>query len=124
MIDMQIKGIEEARQFLEKMDRNLQDISRVKAFIGSNLRYAYGIEYGVTRGGKLARRAGGAFMITNAIKDVRDDLKRNMIAAITGDGDIEAAVYRAALTAENIAKGKTPVRTGSLRRSIHTVVVR
>lgn len=122
MITLQMKGIEEASAYLKKLRGNLERLGKARIMIGSNLKYAYGIEFGRHRvSGRTARKMGGAFMLTNARKEVQADLIQEVKAAIVQGGDIDQALYRAALKAENIAKSNTPVKTGSLRRSLHTI---
>lgn len=90
--------------------------------VGSNLVYAYGIEHGRHRGGSLARAAGGAFMLRNALQAVHPRIKSTIAAALLhGEQAARQALLRLGYDVERGAKATVPVKTGSLRRSLHTV---
>lgn len=114
-------GLEEAVKYLQNQQARAQAFQRVRVFVGSNLKYAYGIEFGQHRGGRLARRAGGAFMLTNAINAIRPEVDDIFRAVGTSGFDFGTALWRLGMRVQTIAMSKTPVVTGSLRRSMHTV---
>jgi hypothetical protein len=116
-----LTGIKEALKYLADQESRARSFNRVRVLVGSNLVYAYGIEFGKHRNGRLARRAGGAFMLTNALKAVRPEIADIFSRMGTSGFDFAMALYRLGLRLQTIAMGNTPVRTGSLRRSMHTV---
>lgn len=88
--------------------------------LSSPLPYAYGIETGRHRGGRLARAAGGAYMFRDALAVMRPRVGAVLGPAILrGPGAVDAA--KRALNAEGVAEvqKRTPVRSGALRDSVH-----
>jgi hypothetical protein len=87
--------------------------------IGSRLPYAYGIETGFTRSGRVARRAGGAWMLRDAKEAVRSQIEPVLAAALPhGPSAVDAAFRRLGAFAVQAARARTPVVTGRLRASI------
>lgn len=120
-IDFRVIGFEKAVAYLKQLIEESQKAGRIRILVGSNLKYAYGIEYGQHRGGRLARRAGGAMMLHRGFDSVQETLKADIADAIEKNGSVYDAMFKNALRAEAVAKANTPVKTGSLRRSFHTV---
>lgn len=121
MITIKVTGVDTAQARLRTMQQGAARLGRTRILVGSNLKYAYGIEKGRHRGGRLARAAGGAFMLQKGLDSIKESLPRDIAQAIDTGDSVYDAVYRNALRAENVAKSFTPVKTGSLRRSFHTV---
>lgn len=121
MIILKVTGIEQAQAYLKVMEEGARRLGGTRILVGSDLKYAYGIEHGRHRGGSLARAAGGAMMLHQGLESVRDSLPRDIVKAIETGGSVYDAVFKNALRAENVTKQQTPVKTGSLRRSFHTV---
>lgn len=121
MIDIKVKGVKEAQTRLRVMREGAQRLGGIRILVGSNLKYAYGIEKGRHRGGGLARSAGGAHMLQKGLDSIRETLPNDIARAIETGDSVYDAVFRNALRAENVAKANTPVITGTLRRSFHTV---
>lgn len=72
MIKMQVIGLKDAQTMYAGLADACQRFGREKATVGSSLPYAYGIETGKTRSGRLARRAGGSWAVRDAQQDVLD----------------------------------------------------
>ncbi len=90
--------------------------------VGSPLNYAFGIETGRHAGGRLARRAGGAFYLRDAAASVQQSLKRDIAHALPkGPEATLAALKKIGFDVERKAKALVPVVTGTLRRSIQTI---
>jgi hypothetical protein len=87
--------------------------------LSSNLPYAYGIETGRHRRGRLARAAGGAFMFREGINAVRPRIGPALAKSVLGG---PAAVDRAKSDLNRQAveevRRRTPVRSGALRASV------
>jgi hypothetical protein len=121
MINIKIVGVEPAVSTLRLFKEGAERLGGLRILVGSNLKYAYGIEYGRHRGGRLARRAGGAYMLQKGFDSVVSTLKQDISQALATNGSVYDAVFKNALRAETVTKENTPVKTGSLRRSFHTV---
>lgn len=117
-------GLKEAIAYLARLQGNAQAANHFRVRVGSNLQYAWGIEFGRTRGGRMARRKGGVLYLTKALADVKPTIKQELRASlIGGPGATLAALRKLGYSVEGKAKVyETAVVTGSLRRSIHTVV--
>lgn len=90
--------------------------------IGTDVRYAYGIEFGVDRAGRVRRRAGPALMLTSALEAIPDRLGPALARALpAGPRAMEGAMREQALVTLGLARERTPVRTGRLRDSIQAV---
>ncbi len=70
-MDIRILGADEVRARLEAMRRSIASAGDEDVIVGSNLVYAPGMEYGRHPGGRLARRAGGTFALTDALEAVK-----------------------------------------------------
>lgn len=125
MAEIRILGAKEADAYLKNIGAASREAGRTVVRVGTALKYGHGIEFGRHRGGKLARRAGGAFYLTGAFRQVQPRIKRELAAALPkGAAAVLGAMRRLAADVERIAKQRVPVRTGNLRRSIHTVTGR
>jgi hypothetical protein len=122
MINYEVGGIQEAITELKRLRDGIERIGKARVRVGSNLKYAYGIEFGKHKGGSIARAAGGVFMLTNAIKAIQEPLKRELIQALRNGQNPIDILIKYAFKAQNLAMANTPVKTGSLRRSLHTIV--
>ena len=129
-MEIRITGIQEALAALRKYAASAEVVGRVRWLVGSNLVYAFGIETGRHRSGRLARRAGGVFMLRNALARLGSQKQRLVAAIPQGASATESALAGMALFVEGEAKKAiTPFpyspatrrRTGHLRRSIHTL---
>lgn len=114
-----ITGLEEAIQRVSGMAAAARVIGRLDIDVGSPLPYAYGIEFGRTRGGRLARRAGGAFYMRSAAEEVSHTAPNTIINAIEQGGTAAQDIERVLGTRIELAAQRyVPVRTGALQRSI------
>jgi hypothetical protein len=115
----------EAQAALQQMDAAVRAVGALTLDAGSPLPYAFGIETGRHRGGRLARRAGGAHMIERGIAQSGATLENWVAEGIPyGPAGVNGAIRRwGRLVARPAIQGFTPVLTGALRASI-TVVPR
>ena len=67
---IKLKGMDDAQEQLERIERGSKAMQKTKVFVGSWAPYAYGIETGRHKNGRLARRAGGARYFNRAISEV------------------------------------------------------
>lgn len=114
-----ISGDKDVLRMFERAADGIHEVAQMDLFAGSTLPYAYGIETGRHRGGRLARRAGGAYMLRDAVNDtVRQAPAMLAERIIDGPRPARAAMLAIGDTVVNRAKARTPVVSGALRDSI------
>jgi hypothetical protein len=109
---------ERAVRYLSQVRDTAERWGRSRTVVYSPLVYAYGIETGYHRRGQLARRAGGAFMVRDAVAEtkprtrelIRDSFGRGPQAVPLAEANIGRMVVAA-------IRRRTPVRSGRLRGS-------
>lgn len=119
-VSLKITGATQTIARLERAARQAQTFGRARVVVGTPLIYGYGVHEGRTRGGRLARRAGGSFFLARALQQTRGEIR-----ALARRAGSEALIGRDLLLAlgfkvEARAKALVPVVTGTLRRSIVT----
>jgi hypothetical protein len=120
---IEVVGDEVAVAALTRLARAAEAMAGTPVFVGSSLVYAYGIEHGRHRGGRLARRAGGAFYLTRGLAAVRTELPSTILAVLGASrGDPRRLLLGLGYRVQAAAMPLVPVRTGTLRRSIHVRV--
>lgn len=127
-----LQGMDEVEKQLKRIERGTKALRRYSGEVGSKLPYAWGIEYGRHRvSGKLARRAGGAMYITNAINTVLASADGDLsegLRKVTAPGPW--VIRRLALWARRLARANAPrgpqqkSHSYRLRRSINYRVTR
>jgi hypothetical protein len=119
---VRVVGEREAQAYLAKLAASAQYAHRAVVSVGSPLAYAYGIETGRHRGGRLARRAGGVFYLQRAAESVQQALKRDIARALPGGpDDTLEALKKVGADVERKAKALVVRVTGTLQRSIQTI---
>jgi hypothetical protein len=119
---VQVVGDEEAMEYLKFLAEAHKRAAEIPVSVGSNLEYAYGIETGRHRGGRLARRAGGVFYLTRAYQFVRSSLAKRIAGALEeGPDAVEKELMAIGHDIERAAKGYVVRITGTLQRSITAV---
>jgi len=111
-------GVQAIRQVRDAAGRFSGPLFRV----GSDLRYAWGIETGRRKIGRLARRAGPAHFLSGAVARVEPRLREPLAAALwEGPHATDTALRRAGDALVEEAQRLVPVRSGRLRRSIRAI---
>jgi hypothetical protein len=119
---VRILGLEEAEALLATLSAGARAAGRTVVRVGTATVYAWGIVFGQTRSGRLARRAGGTFSLPDAFEAVRPEVAPALATALPdGEGAVVAAMLRLGYRVEAGTKAREAVRTGNLRRSYHTV---
>lgn len=117
-----MQGFEDGAQALRQLRDACGRFNGPLLRVGSALPYAYGIETGRTRGGRLARRAGPANFLRGAIGRVEPRLRAVVSDALLDGGDAaERAIAQAGEALVEEAQRLVPVRSGRLRRSIRAI---
>lgn len=109
---------DKALRYLSQVRQTAQAWGRSRTVVYSQLPYAAGIETGYTRRGRLARRAGGAFMLRDGLAEaqprigplISDSFERGPSAVPLAEANIGRMVVAA-------VQRRTPVRSGNLRDS-------
>jgi hypothetical protein len=119
-----LQGMEDAQKQMERIARGTAAMGDYKAFVGSRMPYAFGIERGTHRvSGKLARRAGGARYLQSAVDEVMSDADHDIsegLTKVTAPG--RWVLKRIGLWARRLARANVPRQKGRLRRSIRAEV--
>jgi len=122
LMSAEVLGVEEAEALLQKLNGGVVTADKTAVRVGTAVVYAWGIEFGKRRSGRAARAAGGAFMLTGALKAIQPDIGPTLEGALlAGEDATRKALLGLGYRVEALAKSHTPARTGNLRRSIHTV---
>jgi hypothetical protein len=113
---------DEAQRSLRRVADGATAAGRLHAKVGSALPYAYGIETGRHRSGRLARRRGGVWYLRNSFNaNQRFIAERVSKALIDGPTAVSHAFRTAVGHIESGARDRVVVKTGRLRSSIHAV---
>ncbi len=121
-----LKGLDDVDKQMARIERGTKALGNYRGEVGSRLPYAYGIEYGRHRkSGKLARRAGGTFYITNAINTVLSGADNDIsegLDKVTAPGPWvirRLALWARRLARQNAPRGPKKRASYRLRRSIN-----
>jgi hypothetical protein len=119
---VRVVGDKEAQAYLTRLAESGRAAEKALVQVGSPLAYAYGIETGRHRGGRLARRAGGVFYLQRAADSVQQSLKKVIAHALPDGADATLeALKKVGFDVERHAKALVPRVTGTLQRSIQTI---
>jgi hypothetical protein len=116
---VQVVGLKEAQRSLQR----LEDAGRsadATVTVGSALNYAYGIETGRHRSGRVARRRGGVFYLSRALLTVERELPQRVTKGLQAGEPMLTTLTRAGHDIEAHAKQLVIRVTGTLQRSLHT----
>lgn len=121
MIRVRLIGIPAAQGYLSNLQLSAFLLGTMRLQAGSDLPYAFGIETGHHRNGRLARRAGGAFYLRGAWIAVRGTVGARLARRLPeGPGAMRSEMQAIGRDVVDIARGIVPVRTGALQRSIRS----
>jgi len=99
-MEIKILEAENVRARLESMRKSIEDASDEDVIVSSNLVYAPGIEFGRHPGGRLARRAGGAFALTDAFEEISPQVASAVTEAIAKGIATDVVLRKAGLDIE------------------------
>ena len=111
---------DEAVGALNKLKDAVRSVKSTR--LGSDLPYAYGIEYGRHRGGRLARRAGGAYYLHAGAEQITGEAPKLARALGKGPAATKAEYQEILERGLDVARRRTPVRTGRLSRSLRIYI--
>ncbi len=109
---------DKAVKYLIQVRETCERWGRSRTVISSPLVYAYGIETGRHRGGSLARRAGGAFMMREGLADTQEHMDELIIESFArGPSAVPLAEANIGRMVVAAVRRHTPVVSGKLRDS-------
>lgn len=119
-----LRGMDDAKKQLERIERGIKGAAAWTAFVYSRAPYAWGIEYGAHRvSGKLARRAGGAQYMNQAVSTVMSGADMDLSEGLD---KVKApgrwTIVRIARWARRLSRLNVPTGSGQLRRTIKVEV--
>ena len=115
-MQVDVRGDKEVQAFLKKLQEGARAAEDTTVLVGSGLHYARYQEFGTRRGLR------GRHYLTNALRRVESRIGPELAAALPqGPAAVNAALLRLAYEVQAEAQRTAPVKTGSLRRSLHTV---
>lgn len=121
-VRVDIDGIDEAQDFLNKVEQSAKAIAKARLLVGATEPYGYKIETGrAKRSGRLGRAAGGVFFLTGALQSLGPKVDEELAEAMEkGPAESQKTLRDIGrkLEAEAIRR-ETAVVTGNLRRSLH-----
>lgn len=117
---IRIQGANEVRQRLVALSAGCAAVGNARILIQSRVPYAFGIETGFFRNGRLARRAGGARMLERAYKEVLPGMTRSLFKALdTSPQDTIAALNDIVEQIIERASEYSPKVSGDLSESFY-----
>lgn len=119
-----VRGADRARAMLGLHADGARRLAVTRVVVDSPLPYAFGIETGRHRSGRLARRAGGAWMIRRGLAAALPSAAEYARGADPLDPRWPRLLVALAGRAVERARGYTPVVTGALRASLRMRVTR
>jgi hypothetical protein len=121
-MNVRLEGLPEGLRVIGEWRAGCATISRRRLQIVADAVYAYGMETGHFASGKLARRAGGAFFMRDAVDSLRRSFTSSLAQAIPhGSAAVHAAQDAETRVAVGVAQENAPVRSGNLRSRIFSV---
>jgi hypothetical protein len=121
MFKIQTWSKPDADQYLRSLADACAALEGARLSVGSALPYAFGIETGRHRGGKLARKAGGAQMIGRGWQTVRGQVAGRIAESLKGGEEgVAREIDAIGRDTANAARPFTPVVSGALQRSIRS----
>jgi hypothetical protein len=119
---IRLTGYREGVQALQQLRNGAGQFSGVMLRLGSPLIYAWGVETGYTRTGRVARKAGPARYLQGGLESIQREAPAEIVGALPkGAGAVNLAIGRLGRRAQQRAQQIVPVRSGALRASIRSV---
>lgn len=117
--DISIEGLSGVVADLGRLDDACATAGGAELVVSSSLPYAYGIETGETPRGRLARRAGGAYMFRQGTDEGLRRVDADLAAALPGGaGAVTRVFLEAGRRTVDAVRRRTPVVSGRLSGSV------
>ncbi|HEY7061731.1 MAG TPA: hypothetical protein VII06_09640 [Chloroflexota bacterium] len=119
---IRLHGMDQALSYMAKLIDASTAWGKATIGVSTSLVYAHGVETGFTRGGKLARAAGGAWYLKGALEATAPKVPGALEKALPeGDGKVKETQQKIATAMQQEAQGRVPVVSGRLRGSLRAV---
>lgn len=120
---LKLIGLDQALDNIVMVRSGAAELGRTRLSVGSDLPYAYGIETGRRRDGRIARKAGGLWFLSGAARDVgpgaADTIVRSLDRGVPGvDGALRIVAMRLTQRARQLEAPAN--RSGRLAGSIQS----
>jgi hypothetical protein len=119
-VSVVIVGLSQVLEFFRGLAGRLQTADGTVVLVGSPLVYARPVETGM-RKGRPWRRAGPARMLQRGLEEELPQIRQDVRQALNRGEDVRPVLLSAGYRVQRRTQSYTPVRTGTLRRSFHTV---
>jgi hypothetical protein len=117
---VKVQGIPQVLSALDQISAGASEIGLRRDSIVSDVAYAYGQNYGFYRNGRLARRAGPTLFFEAGAAAIEASAYDQLAAALPyGRGAVRSAWAVLIRRGVTEAQRTAPVKTGTLRGSIH-----
>jgi len=119
LLSVTLEGIGPAQAYLGTLRDGAATAGGARLFVFSNLPYAAGIETGRRRNGRVARRAGGAWMFRRGSQEALRGFDQELAQALPkGRTGVTQAYLSRGRRVVDAVRRLTPVRSGRLRGSV------
>lgn len=109
---------DKALQYLMTVRQTTERWGRSRTVVSTNVVYAFGIESGYHRRGGLARKAGGAWMMREGLRDTEEHMSDLIFESFArGPSAVPLAEANIGRMVVAAVRRHTPVVTGNLRDS-------
>jgi hypothetical protein len=124
-VGISVAGLDQASRYLTLATAGVIAAATSQATIRSDLPYAYGIQFGWHRGGRLARRAGGTYSLLGAYLAIQPQVAPQLAAAIpNGPQAVQRQMEQFARRMLSEVRTREVRQSGQLRRSYYAVTPR
>ena len=122
-LDVRVTGLDKVIDLLQLLERSADVVGRTRARIVTDVPYAHWVEEGFYRSGRPGRRkAGPAGMMRAGLERVQELIKPAVAGSLEkGPQAVQRSIAGVLGEGTKATKAKTPVRSGNLRASFHTV---
>ena len=122
MLQATILGVEEAVALLNQLNAGAKEAGADSITVATSIVYAFGMEFGRYRSGRLARRAGGSFALTGSFQEVAPGLVAALAQAVPqGAAAVRQALTKAATDIQGLAAVRSPRVSGTLAASFTVI---
>lgn len=122
MIETTLTGVDELQQLIGRLRESIDGLDGQSIAVATEIVYAYGIETGRYRSGRLARAVGGSFALTNAFAAHTADVGPALALALwLGKDAVRQSLVKIATDVQGGAATGSPRVSGTLAASFTVV---
>lgn len=121
MISVRLIGMEGTLKQIHTLQEGAQAHGDVRLVFGATLVYAFGQETGHHKGGRLARKDGGAWFIRDGYRQVAPSIPGRLASAVPrGEAAVKRIYKGIGDDLVGAGRARVPVRSGDLSRDIRS----